>query len=73
LTLDTDEKCFRIDITAQQLKDDPGFDKDHGPSMADATWALGCTRIQPRALLGGDARRRPGARERRRYLTGVRR
>ncbi len=38
LTLDTDEKCFRVDITAQQLKDDPGFDKDHWPSMADATW-----------------------------------
>ena len=38
LTLDTDEECFRVDITAQQLKDDPGFDKDHWPSMADATW-----------------------------------
>ena len=38
LTLDTDEECFRVDITAQQLKDDPGFDRDHWPSMADATW-----------------------------------
>jgi sporulation protein YlmC with PRC-barrel domain len=38
LTLDTDEKCFRVDISAQLLKDDPGFDKDHWPSMADATW-----------------------------------
>ncbi|SEK07379.1 PRC-barrel domain-containing protein [Paraburkholderia diazotrophica] len=38
LTLDTDEKCFRVDITAQQLKDDPGFDPDHWPSMADAAW-----------------------------------
>jgi Uncharacterized protein conserved in bacteria len=38
LTLDTDEKCFRVDITAQQLKEDPGFDKDHWPAMADATW-----------------------------------
>jgi hypothetical protein len=26
LTLDTDAKCFRVDITAQQLKDDPAFD-----------------------------------------------
>ena len=38
LTLDTDEKCFRVDITAQQIKDEPGFDKDHWPSMADAAW-----------------------------------
>ncbi|CAB3795355.1 hypothetical protein LMG28614_04158 [Paraburkholderia ultramafica] len=38
LTLDTDEKCFVVDITAQRLKDDPGFDKDHWPMMADAKW-----------------------------------
>ncbi|WP_321924305.1 PRC-barrel domain-containing protein [Paraburkholderia guartelaensis] len=38
LTLDTDEKCFRVDIQAQRIKDDPGFDKDHWPSMADSTW-----------------------------------
>jgi sporulation protein YlmC with PRC-barrel domain len=39
LTLDTDEKCFRVDISAQQIKDEPGFDKDHWPSMADAAWS----------------------------------
>ncbi|WP_109481070.1 PRC-barrel domain-containing protein [Paraburkholderia sp. C35] len=39
LTLDTDQKCFHVDITAQQLKDEPGFDKDHWPSMADARWS----------------------------------
>lgn len=38
LTLDTDQKCFHVDITAQQIKDEPGFDKDHWPSMADITW-----------------------------------
>ena len=38
LTLDTDQKCFLVDITAQELKDDAGFDKDHWPSMADTTW-----------------------------------
>jgi sporulation protein YlmC with PRC-barrel domain len=38
LTLDTNEKCFRVDIQAQRIKDDPGFDKDHWPSMADTTW-----------------------------------
>ncbi|MFM0571263.1 PRC-barrel domain-containing protein [Paraburkholderia caledonica] len=38
LTLDTDQKCFFVDITAQRLKDDPGFDPDHWPAMADSTW-----------------------------------
>jgi sporulation protein YlmC with PRC-barrel domain len=38
LTMDTDEKCFRVDIAAQRIKDDPGFDKDHWPAMADTTW-----------------------------------
>lgn len=38
LTLDTDQKCFYVDIAAQRLKDDPGFDKDHWPTMADTKW-----------------------------------
>jgi len=38
LTLDTAEKCFRVEQTAQRIKDDPGFDKDHWPSMADVAW-----------------------------------
>nr|WKF60796.1 hypothetical protein HUO10_005318 [Paraburkholderia busanensis] len=38
LTLDTEQKCFHVSIAAQQIKNDPGFDKDHWPSMADATW-----------------------------------
>jgi sporulation protein YlmC with PRC-barrel domain len=38
LTLNADEKVFRVDITAQKIKDEPGFDKDHWPSMADVTW-----------------------------------
>ncbi|GAB7521253.1 hypothetical protein PBS_02360 [Paraburkholderia sp. 2C] len=29
LTLDTDQKCFRVDTTAQALKEEVGFDKDH--------------------------------------------
>src|SRR5258707_5026264 len=32
LTLDTGEKCFLIDITAQPLKDDSGFGTDHWPT-----------------------------------------
>lgn len=38
LTLDTDEKCFRIGVTAQRIKDAPGFDKDSWPAMADPQW-----------------------------------
>src|SRR6267378_3801685 len=35
LTLDTDNKCFILDASKEQLKKAPGFDKDHWPSMAD--------------------------------------
>ena len=38
LTLDTDEKCFRVDITADSIKSEPGFDKDHWTAMADEAW-----------------------------------
>src|SRR5687767_213310 len=39
LTLDTNDKCFRLDVSKERLKDAPGFDKDHWPTMADETWA----------------------------------
>ncbi|CCD36997.1 antigen [Candidatus Paraburkholderia kirkii UZHbot1] len=39
LTLDTDNRCFRIDATAEQVRNSPGFDKDAWPSMADRVWA----------------------------------
>ena len=39
LTLDTDNKCFVLDVPKEQLENAPGFDKDHWPSMADPTWA----------------------------------
>lgn len=39
LTLDTADKCFRLDVDKEKLKKAPGFDKDHWPSMADETWA----------------------------------
>src|SRR5258707_9031396 len=44
LTLDTAEKCFYVDIAAQRLKGDPGFDKDRWSSMADE--ALGNVNAQ---------------------------
>jgi sporulation protein YlmC with PRC-barrel domain len=39
LTLDTDNKCFILDIDAERLEAAPGFDKDHWPAMADRRWA----------------------------------
>ncbi|MFM0736205.1 PRC-barrel domain-containing protein [Paraburkholderia xenovorans] len=39
LTLDTQEKRFALAMTAERVKNAPGFDKDHWPSMADPTWA----------------------------------
>jgi sporulation protein YlmC with PRC-barrel domain len=40
LTLDTDRKCFVLNIDKEVLKNAPGFDKDDWPRMADETWAL---------------------------------
>lgn len=39
LTLDTDNKCFRLAVTSDQVRNAPGFDKDSWPGMADQTWA----------------------------------
>lgn len=37
--LDQVEKCFRLDISKDRLKDAPGFDHDAWPDMADQTWS----------------------------------
>jgi sporulation protein YlmC with PRC-barrel domain len=39
LRLDMANKRFTLDIAKDALKDAPGFDKQHWPSMADRTWA----------------------------------
>jgi sporulation protein YlmC with PRC-barrel domain len=39
LTLDAAEKRFVLAASKEMLEKAPGFDKDHWPSMADATWA----------------------------------
>src|SRR6202795_72839 len=39
LTLDAGEKRFILGVSKDRLKNAPGFDKDHWPSMADFTWA----------------------------------
>ncbi len=38
LKLDTEHKRFTLNASKEQLKNAPGFDKDHWPSMADGTW-----------------------------------
>ncbi|KAE8755162.1 PRC-barrel domain containing protein [Paraburkholderia madseniana] len=39
LTLDTQQKCFVLSMTAEHVENAPGFDKDHWPSMANQTLA----------------------------------
>lgn len=39
LRLDTDSKCFRLDVPKSALDDAPGFDPDDWPAMADEAWA----------------------------------
>jgi sporulation protein YlmC with PRC-barrel domain len=39
LNLDTDNKRFVLNVSKDQLKEAPGFDKNHWPDMADASWA----------------------------------
>lgn len=39
LTLDADRERFVLNMEKDELKDAPGFDKDHWPSMADLSWA----------------------------------
>ena len=38
LKLDTANKRFILNASKEQLKNAPGFDKDHWPAMADSTW-----------------------------------
>lgn len=39
LKLDAANKRFQLNVSKDKLKNAPGFDKDHWPSMADTTWA----------------------------------
>lgn len=38
LTFDVDNECFRLDMSAQEIKGAPAFDADDWPSMADPSW-----------------------------------
>lgn len=48
LVMDTDAKCFRLGLTADRIKDAPGFNKDSWPSMADPQWAADVYRYYDR-------------------------
>lgn len=39
MTLDTENKCFRLNVAKDRFDEAPGFDKDHWPTMADQRWA----------------------------------
>ena len=39
LRLDTQNKCFRMNVAKERFEQAPGFDKDHWPTMADQQWA----------------------------------
>jgi PRC-barrel domain len=39
LKLDTQNRRFTLNANKDQLKNAPGFDKDHWPAMADTSWA----------------------------------
>ncbi len=38
LTLDTERKCFILDVDKAVFETAPGFDKDHWPEAPDMTW-----------------------------------
>jgi hypothetical protein len=39
MQLDTEGKCFRLNVAKERFDEAPGFDKDHWPTMADQRWA----------------------------------
>lgn len=39
LTLDTQNHCFKLDVSREKLEKAPGFDKDRWPDMSDPSWS----------------------------------
>jgi sporulation protein YlmC with PRC-barrel domain len=58
LTLDADRKCFLLDMPTESIRNAPGFDKDHWPSMADETWATSIHQFYGREPYWGNERPR---------------
>ncbi|SAL83839.1 PRC-barrel domain-containing protein [Caballeronia choica] len=62
LTVGTDEKCFRLDVTADRVKNAPCSDKDHWAAMGDAQWCSSLDEYynqQPYWLAAGRCRESP--------------
>jgi sporulation protein YlmC with PRC-barrel domain len=38
MTVDTENKCFRLDRDKERLENAPGFDKDNWPESPDTSW-----------------------------------
>lgn len=54
LTLDTQSKNFILNVSKEQLKNAPGFDKNDWPDMLDEAWARGVHSFyQQPAVTGG--------------------
>jgi len=56
LTLDTENKCFILNASKEQLKNAPGFDKDDWPDMNDATWVSSVNTFYSASSLAGERR-----------------
>jgi sporulation protein YlmC with PRC-barrel domain len=41
LRVDTEQKCFILNVPKDRLKEAPGFDKENWPDMTDRTWGMG--------------------------------
>jgi sporulation protein YlmC with PRC-barrel domain len=56
LQLDTENKRFALDVSKEQLKEAPGFDKAHWPNMADETWVRSISSFYESAARNATAR-----------------
>lgn len=56
LTLDTQNKTFILNVSKEQLKKAPGFDKDDWPDMSNETWARGINSFYTESLIVEDLR-----------------
>jgi sporulation protein YlmC with PRC-barrel domain len=54
LILDAVHKRFVLNVSKERLDSEPGFDKDHWPSMADETWAAEVQNNDEPPYLGDD-------------------
>lgn len=56
LTLDTQNKNFVLNVSKEQLKTAPGFDKDDWPDMTDQTWINGINTFYGQSAITRESR-----------------